>query len=456
MFYFREKELQKLHSFSDSNYRSMAIYGRRRVGKTQLILHFSDNNENIKYYQCTSYDYNECLKDFIENFGFDKESDSLVFSSTKFRDVFSYIDKTTKNNIIVIDEFPFLAKKNDNVPVEFQWIIDHSLKNNKLILLGSNVSFMKQQITDSSSPLYGRFDEIIEVKPFTFNEVKIIFNNFEDAVKVYSCTGGISQYVMFFKNYKTFDMAIDDLFFNHDGRLFMEADNLLMQEFRDISSYKAILKTIGSTRKNGSFISKNVNIDSRGINSYINKLIDLEIISIYENVLLDKKTGNIYYISDLFYRFYFTFIEPNKSAIARLGPTSKTYILDNLYDEYLGIVYEEIVKNLIYDFFLEKKIHFMPDKVGAWWGNVLEDDEWHETQVDIIAYDNDNIIIGECKYKKKKIGNTILDNLKNKSIFIPTKNRNIIYLLASRSGFVDEIIKLKSNNLILIDKDNML
>lgn len=92
--------------------------------------------------------------------------------------------------------FPFLAKKDENVPVEFQWIIDHGLGSIKLILLGSNLSFMKKQIGNREAPLYGRFDEIMEVRPFTFSQVRSLFPSRDDAMMVYSLTGGVAQYVM--------------------------------------------------------------------------------------------------------------------------------------------------------------------------------------------------------------------------------------------------------------------
>ena len=200
-FYFREEELNKLQNFySNEKQKSMAIFGRRRIGKSELILHFIRNLNNAYYYQVNSLDYDASLNDF-KNVIKNNEIDSILDSLNNFKDVFSYI--SNKNLFIIIDEFPFLAKKNEGISLEFQSIIDHFLGNNKLVLLGSNQSFMKSQIEDNSSPLYGRFDEILHLLPFSFNEVNQLFLNNDDAMNVYALTGGIVQYVMFFMNYSS-------------------------------------------------------------------------------------------------------------------------------------------------------------------------------------------------------------------------------------------------------------
>ena len=149
MFLFREKETEKLKEFLKSKTKkAMAIYGRRRTGKTELILNFLHNAGKNKcvYFQCTSYDYNSCLSDFITTLQAYYPTESLITSFTSFRDIFIYISKLPKPiPIIIIDEFPFLAKKNENTVVEFQWIIDHALGKNKLILLGSKHHSIKDK-----------------------------------------------------------------------------------------------------------------------------------------------------------------------------------------------------------------------------------------------------------------------------------------------------------------------
>ena len=452
MIYFRDKELEKLDEFLNSNKKALSIYGRRRTGKTQLILEAMRRNENrrIIYYQCTAYDYNTCLGDFLTTVSSFFPDDSIITSLKSFRDLFTYLSRTNAPvDAIVIDEFPFLAKRNDNVPAEFQWIIDHGLGNLRLILLGSNLSFMKKQINDREAPLYGRFDEIIEVRPFTFSELNSLFPDFEDAVNVYAQTGGVAQYVMFYKGYNSVHEAQTALFFDRNGRLFQEANNTLLQEVRDTSTYVLILRAIGGSEKDSGQIASKCGIDQRGVYAYLNKLLDLEIITEVNNPLSEKKKDRRYRISDLLFRFNYTFIEPNASMITAIGEKAEPYVLGTKYSEYLGFVYEDIIRSAMYEYALSGKIPFMPETVGKWWGSVCEGGSWSEGEIDIAAFDSKNIILGECKFRTKAAGMKELDSLKLKAQFVPVNGRRVYYLIASKSGFTADL-QATAEDLILI------
>ena len=458
MFYFREKELDKLKSFYESsNKKAMSIYGRRRVGKTELILDFlqSLDEKRYIYFQVTTSSYYASLEYFKKDIQRIIGENSILASLNSFKDVISYLSDITKGKfLIVIDEFPLLCKRDENVMSEFQWIIDHGLKGMKMILLGSILSFMKHQINYIESPLYGRFDEMMEILPFTFEEVHKLFPKYDDAMDVYSCTGGVAQYVMFFYSSKNVQKTRDELFFNRDGRLFVEPENLLMQEFRDYTTYQMILQAIGGSEKDTVAISKISGVETKSIMFYINRLIDLEILEPVENIFSKKRREQRFRIKDLMYRFYYTFIYQNISTISVLGESSADYILKDNYNEYLGIVYEDIVRRNLYFYALESKIPFMPMKTGKWWGNVCENGVWSQTEIDVIAYDDKNIIVGECKHRNKVVGINELELLRLKASFLPIEGRNVYYLLASKKGFTKEIIN--QNNLFLIQDDSVI
>lgn len=454
-FYYREKELDTInHFFKSTKKMTLAIYGRRRTGKTELILKALETVKiDAYYFQISSFDYDASLLDF-KNVLKRSEEDSILDSLSTFKDVFKYINKSKK--IIVIDEFPFLAKKNTNVCIEFQYIIDHCLNENiKLVLLGSNRSFMKAQIEDSNSPLYGRFDEIIYLKPFTYKEIKALFKKDEEAMSVYALTGGVAQYVMFFKEYKNVSSAIDNLYFNRNGRLFLESGNYLNQELKDATTYNMILRFLGSSDKKASDIASFVKIDNRAIYSYLNKLEELNIVEIVNNPL-SSKNDKRYHISDLYLRFAYTFIEPNISLITSLENKAKTYVLNERYNEYLGFIYEEIIRDSLFDLALENKLNFMPLNVGKWWGNVMLNGKWIESEIDVVGTNKDNVVFGECKYRNKKMGIKELDNLKYKANFILKEGQKATFLLASENGFTNELLDLKDDDLLLIEGDGVM
>lgn len=444
MYYFREKEEERLKTFCEqTETKAMAIYGRRRTGKTRLITEFikkTSGEYRFLYCQCISYDYKTCLADFLNIARTIVPDDQILMQVTTFRDAIRYIAEHVNGPLcFVIDEFPFLAKRREDVIAEFQWIIDHGLFGKKLILLGSNRSFMKHQIQESESPLYGRFDALLEIRPFSFEEVRTLFPNLEDAMHVYAETGGVAQYVMFFLSYPSVEEASADLFFTSDGRLNQEAPNLLMQELRDVTTYERILRALGTGEKNAGQIAAKSGLDSKGISVYINRLMELEMISIVSNPLTQEKRNLRYRISDQLIRFHYAFIEPNMSLINALQTASVPYILGEHYQEYLGFVYEDIIRGNCFQYALSGLIPFMPTQTGKWWGQVKLGEEWKESEIDLVACDEQHIVIGECKYRTKQMGIKELVQLEAKAASVPTKNREVYYLLASKSGFMDEL-----------------
>ena len=135
MFYFRENELSQLRQFYEGSGKACAIFGRRRVGKTELVLQSIKELDHSIYFQTSSFDYSEVLEDFKQTIKPIVSSKEILDSLNSFRTVFAYLNETLEqNSIIVIDEFPYLARKNEGIPAEFQWIIDHSLDRMKLVL----------------------------------------------------------------------------------------------------------------------------------------------------------------------------------------------------------------------------------------------------------------------------------------------------------------------------------
>ena len=457
MFYFREEEFRHLSRFlNHSSARAMAIYGKRRAGKTRLLTEYMERTADgiiFLYFQCMSYDYHACLSDFLSVIRNRFPDEIYLSSMPTFRDAITALSKTHSEQLcIIIDEFPFLARKDENVPGEFQWIIDHGLGSIKLILLGSNLSFMKKQINDREAPLYGRFDEIMEVRPFSFPQVHSLFPDLDDAMKVYSMTGGIAQYVMFFLDYPSVDEATASLFFSPDGRLIREAPNMLLQELHDPTTYEQILRALGGSDKNTAQIAKQSGLEIKSLSPYLKRLQDLNFVASVDNPLSSEKRKQRYRITDALFRFHYAFIEPNMSMINSLREKSIGYILDHRYQEFVGITYEDVIRENCFRYALDQTIPFMPRTVGKWWGPVRKDNTWQETEVDIIAYDDRNLLVGECKYRTKAVGLKELEDLKLKAQFMSAGSRELYYLLASKSGFTEEIRSFQDPRVILIDQ----
>ena len=457
MFCFREEEFRQLEKFiSHSSAKAMAVYGKRRTGKTRLLTEFMQQRADgtaYLYFQCTSYDYRACLTDFLSAARRLFPDQTYLSAMPSFKDAFAALSMIRAEKLcVIIDEFPFLAKKDESVPVEFQWIIDHGLGSMKLILLGSNLSFMKKQIGDREAPLYGRFDEIMEVRPFTFQQVRSLFPTLEDTMTVYAMTGGIAQYVVFFLDYPSVQEATASLFFSPDGRLVREAPNMLLQELRDPTTYEQILRALGGDSRTVPQIAKQSGLDSKGLSPYLRRLEELFLIAPVTNPLSPEKRKQRFRITDALFRFHYSFIEPSISMINALREKAVDYVLDHRFQEFVGITYEDIIRDSCFQYALDHRVPFMPRTVGKWWGPVCKGGSWQETEVDVIAFDDHHLLAGECKYRNKAIGLQELDDLKRKVSFIPADGRELFYLLAGKSGFTEEVRSLSDPHVILIDQ----
>ena len=155
MFCGRKKELDSLAGLYESGkFEFAVVYGRRRVGKTMLLNEFCKGKKTIFFTgieASVSENLSQLSKAVLEH------SDAKESSFDSFEKVLSYLDSLAQNEriVLVIDEYPYLAKSEASFPSLLQKHIDHAWKNSKLMLIlcGSSMSFMENQVLGYKSPL---------------------------------------------------------------------------------------------------------------------------------------------------------------------------------------------------------------------------------------------------------------------------------------------------------------
>ena len=412
----RTKELKILKDrYNSKKPEFLIVYGRRRVGKTELITHFIKNKPNIYFLAEEKRDLDN-LKDFQIIIG--KYLNDPEFEKIKFNDwteLFkSFSKKNKKRCVVVIDEFPYIVKRNSSVPSKFQKIWDIYLKNSNIVLIivGSSVSMM-EKLLGAESPLHGRRTGQLEIKPMSMPELKKFLPKYtlEDCIKIYGCVDGIPLYIKQFTDKKSFNENIKTAFLQRDSVLYTEAEILLKQEFRDTANYFSILKAIsfGNTKHNE--IVNYTDIDKSIISKYLQNLEKIRIIK-KEYVITDRKekrTNLKYGFTDNYFRFWFRFIYPNKTFIEKSEINEIARIIMRNYNTYLGFIFEEVVMDILWKI---RPIQFT--KIGRWWHK--------DKEIDLVALDEDKKEIGffEVKWKdlKEKEARKILRELKEKSKFV--------------------------------------
>ena len=202
MFVGRNEELEKLNTlYKRNNFQMVVIYGRRRIGKTTLISEFVKDKKSIFF---SAEEANDGLNletisnKIFDTFNMPKEQ---IGGFKSWQDVFNFLGEKSKNEriILVIDEFPYAAQANKSLKSILQNSIDQTLKDSQLflILCGSQISFMEEEVLGYKSPLFGRRTAQIKLEAFDYYTSSLMMKSFgnEDKIKLYSIIGGIPYYL---------------------------------------------------------------------------------------------------------------------------------------------------------------------------------------------------------------------------------------------------------------------
>lgn len=460
-FYCREEELRKLNKrYHAGDFECIIIYGRRRVGKTTLINEFCKDKPTIFFsaLNTTEIENLESLSKSIMNY---ERPDMDV--TPEFKTYDAALDELTalsmhERIVFVIDKYPYLAKAKPSISAMLQHIIDHKWNNSKmfLILCGSSMSFMENQVLGQESPLYGRRTEQFKIAPLDYKESAVFHPDLstEDNALIYGITGGVPHYINKLGVKESVDEALLDNFFDRSSYLYEEPANLLKQELREPAIYNAIITAIAQGASRINDIALKTGQENSVVSKYLGTLIDLGIVKKETPVTekIGKKT--IYELADNFFRFWYRFVPANMSAIDS-GRIQKSYantIKKNLPD-YMGLTFEHMCRD--YLLYYEKELPIELNQVGQWWGT--DNKNKKQVQIDIVGtpVEGDEYIIGSCKYRNEKIGLDELELIREYAQVFG-KGKKYYYYIFSKGGFTEGLIQAKNRGEVrLIGLDDL-
>ena len=462
MFIGRQEELKKLNEmYSSGKFECAVIYGRRRVGKTSLIREFIKDKKAV-YFVAREVSGMINLNSFsTEVYAVTAKELSRNSFFPDWERAFDYIYKISKTERIVlaIDEYPYLAGSYRPVSSILQAHIDSQLKDSKLflILCGSSMSFMENQVLAYKSPLYGRRTAQFKLLPFTFFEALPFFETFNktDKAVLYGITGGIPDYLNKINPEKSVEGNIIDLFLTASGHLYEEPSNLLKQELREPATYNGILDAIAGGASRLNEIATKCGMESNVCAKYLKSLITLGIVKKEFPVTEISSKRSIYLIDDMMFRFWYRFVFPNMSGIeSGLGEAIYDLEIKENLAAYMGLVFEDICKQYINEQAKNNATPVLPSKIGRWWGNNPE--EKRQEEIDILSYRKEDALFCECKWTKSLVGMDVLADLQRKSELFSYKNK--WFWLFAKTGFSDGLIaEAKArDNIRLICLDEMI
>ena len=443
MFIGRETEIQVLEEhYRSDRFEFAVVYGRRRVGKTTLIREFAENKDCV-YYMAVEGTAHENLLGLSRALigGNSMESDGVSYES--FSALLDGIDRLCKSKgrwILAIDEYPYLAASYPAVSSMIQKHIDLCWKESRmfLVLCGSSMSFMENQVLGYKSPLYGRRSMQCRLKPFTYFEAGKMLEAWpgEDRVLLYGITGGIPDYLDRLNPEQNAQDNIRTLFFRENGHMYEEPVNLLKQELKDPASYHSILTAIASGACKMNEISQKAGLESSGCSNQIASLISLGIVR-KEVPVTEKETSRKtrYFLNDGMFRFWYRFVRSNQGSISMgLGDIVFEKLVRPQIPDYLGQVFEEICRQYLFLPEVCTSFPFLYTKVGRWWGN--NPYEKRQEEVDLAALGEDAVLLGECKWRNERVSISVLQTLLRRGRLFSEKEK--VYCVFSKSGFEKE------------------
>ena len=445
MFAGRQKELKKLESmYQEDIFQFAVIYGRRRVGKTTLIAEFLKDRQAISYIAIEG-----TMKENLTGLSMEVMrglSGGSGFGEAVYPDfesLLTEIDRRCKEQrlILAIDEYPYLAASYPAISSMLQKHIDTCWKDSGLflILCGSSMSFMENQVLGYKSPLYGRRTAQFKIKPFTFFESREMLEVFgpEEQAVFYGVTGGVPEYLNRIQKKKTLDENLLSLFFDDNGMLFEEPINLLKQEMRDPASYHSIISAIASGASKLNEIAVKTGLESSACSNLLTSLIQIGIVE-KERPVTEKESSRktLYRLQDSMFLFWYRFVRPNITAISMgIGEVVYKNNVKPQLSDFMGTIFEEICKQYLCRADVYTTLPFMFGKMGRWWGTNSK--ERRQEEIDIVAIGENQMLFGECKWRKEKADRKVLRTLVDRGELFACPEK--YYYVFSKSGFEENI-----------------
>jgi uncharacterized protein len=334
-------------------------------------------------------------------------------------------------SVLVLDEFPYLAKSSPELPSLLQKLIDQNRSRRvHLILSGSSQQMMQGLVLDASAPLYGRAEENIQVKPLGPAWIQQAFgvSNPSELLEIYSLWGGVPRYWELALDYPTIREAMEQLVLDPMGVLHAEPRRLLLDDLRETAQAASVLSLIGQGCNRISEIAARLRKPATSLTRPLARLLDLGLVRREQPFGVPERSGKktLYKIDDPFLAFWFWFVEPNRSRLEAGMLKSVVRDIEGHVQQYRGEVWEELVRRSVARLEIDG-IEWGPGQ--RWWG-AGSDKKPMEIEVISESVDRSTLLVGEAKLS---LGRRSLDQavgeLERKSQTLPMANRykRIVY-----------------------------
>lgn len=394
----RQEEQRRLKIALGLDHASLCcLYGRRRCGKSRLLVEVAAGRPVVLYVgddrdaSLQRRSLAAAIVDLIE--GFDR---------VEYPDWDALLDRWWREAppgaLLVLDEFPSMVGTAPELPSLLQKRFDqHAARPVHLVLCGSSQRMMQGLVLDSHAPLYGRAREIIEVLPLDVAWLSAAFgvDRPRDVLQSFAVWGGVPRYWELALDHPTHAGAVRTLVLNPMGVLHREPERLLMDDMREITKAASILALIGQGCHKPSAIAARLGHPATALARPLQRLQQLGLVrrEVPFGVPPRDSKRSLYRIADPFLRFWFRYVEPNRSRLQAGHVELVEQDIARSWAVYLGGIWEDLARNAV------PKIALAGTRWGAasrWWGPGTDR---IPLEVDIVAEsaDGKSLLVGEAK-----------------------------------------------------------
>lgn len=411
------------------------VYGRRRVGKTELLVRFCRGKQAV-YFAATQGTAAQQLRSFMRTAAL--ALGNALLAEVTVRDWDHALElvlraaNPARRLVLVLDEFQWLCESAPELPSVLQkrWDQDWQRKRGPfLILCGSYIGFMEREVLGHKSPLFGRRTGQLQLRPLSYLEAGELFPRWsrEDRARAWFVCGGVPAYLKTFSQERSIDQNLIEAFLEVDAPLMREAEFLLREELRDVASYATLIEGLAAGHVSPTLLSRYSGVPVPRVMYFLNTLLELGYVERRLPLVpgrASRKTTR-YAIGDPLLRFWFRFVAPHFSAI-RQGSSARVFqqLVAPGLEAFYGAGFEALCREALPGLLRDERV-VADVQVGEFWST--------SAQLDVVGLRADRWVeLGECKWGTPGSVTSVLATLREAATDYPSKGLTVRYRLFTR------------------------
>ncbi len=416
LFLDRSEELARLNRLMSRRGGDLAVvHGRRRLGKTRLLLEWAAKHDGL-------YTVADLSSADVQRRYFAQAVSARLpgFADVEYRDWRSLLSRLAREarlarwrGPIIFDELPYLVISSPELPSVLQQWTDHEAREARLVVAvaGSSQRMMQGLVLSAQAPLYGRATEILELRPIDPKHLKAAFGrqNPTTLVENYAAWGGVPRYwELAVEERGTPSSRVERLALDPLGPLHREPDRILIEEVPSALEVRPVLDAIGAGAHRVSEIAARVGRPATSISRPLERLLGMKLVRRETPFAeLEKKSRrSLYKIDDPFFRLWFRVVAPYRALLASSGRGARIALLNRFWAQLVAQAWEELCR---------KRLPFLHPQTplgelgpwgtaSRWWKGEMP--EW-----DIVSESagRRRLLLGECKWVSRPLGRASLE-----------------------------------------------